>query len=149
MGIDIRVQGDPWRRLVTLKSIARRNICSVRVGDESFDIIISAVYVDKNDVEWLQGVNVSDIVDNVSSPDLSNILFKTTNISYLEFKDMAIYHLDLLAHQASSIMQRTDKIVRFAKDGILMLEEAEEFERVLEEGTSGDELTKVISVPEE
>lgn len=125
MEIDLRVQDSPWNRRIMMSTISRRNICRVLVDGEEHDLIISAIYVDKDGIEWLQGVNVSDIVDKIPDPNMSNIIVQISKVELIEFKDKTVYDLELTADQASSIMRRTDKIVRLARDGATLIEEAE------------------------
>lgn len=113
----IKIKGTPFDKKVTINAVARRNICRVTAMDtDEYDLIISGFYEDDNGVNWVQGVNISDLVDGVEDADLSNVIIKTEDISVIEYSDRSVYDVKMTDKQASSIMHRTDRIVKEAKE---------------------------------
>lgn len=113
----IKIKGTPFEKRVTINAVARRNICRIVVNDmEEYDIIISGFYEDEEGVNWVQGVNISDLVDGAETADLSNLIIKTNDISVIEYSDLSVYDVKMTDKQASSIMHRTDRIVKEAKE---------------------------------
>lgn len=113
----IKIKGTPFEKRVTINAVARRNICRIVVNDlEEYDLIISGFYEDEEGVNWVQGVNISDLIDGAETADLSNIIIKTNDISVIEYSDLSVYDVKMTDKQASSIMHRTDRIVKEAKE---------------------------------
>lgn len=113
----IKIKGTPFEKKVTINAVARRNICRIVVNDmEEYDMIISGFYEDEDGVNWVQGVNISDLIDGAEVADLSNIVVRTNDISVIEYSDLSVYDVKMTDKQASSIMHRTDRIVKEAKN---------------------------------
>ena len=113
----IKIKGTPFEKRVTINAVARRNICRIVVNDlEEYDLIISGFYEDEDGVNWVQGVNISDLIDGAETADLSNLIIKTNDISVIEYSDLSVYDVKMTDKQASSIMHRTDRIVKEAKE---------------------------------
>lgn len=113
----IKIKGTPFEKRVTINAVARRNICRIVVNDmEEYDMIISGFYEDDEGVNWVQGVNISDLIDGAETADLSNLIIKTNDISVIEYSDLSVYDVKMTDKQASSIMHRTDRIVKEAKE---------------------------------
>lgn len=113
----IKIKGTPFEKRVTINAVARRNICRIVVNDlEEYDLIISGFYEDEDGVNWVQGVNISDLIDGAETADLSNLIIKANDISVIEYSDLSVYDVKMTDKQASSIMHRTDRIVKEAKE---------------------------------
>lgn len=110
------VTSSPFETKAVLRSIAKRCICHITTEQDLNKVIISGIYED-NGKKWIQGVNIASVLINEDEDRLSNILIDVDKVTSIDFLEKSVYNIDTLtAEEAGAIMQRTDTIVKVAKD---------------------------------
>lgn len=114
----LEIEDSPFNRRTILGSIARRSVFDVRTVDGTdLKLVIAAIYVEPDlGKRMLQCIDMSEeFLENDYIPD---IILDTSNISFMRSSDVRVYDMSISKDQASSIMHRTDKIAKYAKNVI-------------------------------